>query len=132
MLGDLIGESTGKRMVRRVLSTDPLKVEVSFEDSGMVLGTTYNGFGTYTAVARADGSLQGEGQGGMATADGEFATWKGYAQGKIAPGGAVSYRGILFFQTPSQKLAGLTAAPAVFEFEADPQGNIHSKSWQWK
>ena len=31
MLGDLIGETTGKRIVRRVLSSDPLKVEVSFE-----------------------------------------------------------------------------------------------------
>jgi len=132
MLGDLIGESTGKRIVRRTLSVDPLQVEVTFEDTGTILGMSYNGFGTYTATASPDGLLRGEGQGAMATAEGDMATWKGYAQGRVMPGGAVSYRGALFFQTASQKLAGLTAAPAVFEFDSDAQGNTHSKSWQWK
>ncbi len=82
MLGDLIAESTGKRIVRRVLSTDPLKVEVSFEDSGTMLGTPTTGFGTYTAVGRADGSLHGEGEGASATADGEFISWKGSPRGR--------------------------------------------------
>ncbi len=62
MLGDLLGESTGKRIVRRVLSTDPVKVEVSFEESGTMLGTSINGFGTYSSTVRADGSLYGEGE----------------------------------------------------------------------
>ena len=34
MLKDMIVDGTGKRVVRRVLSTDPLTVEVSFEDGG--------------------------------------------------------------------------------------------------
>jgi hypothetical protein len=37
MIGPQIGETKGKRIVRRVLSTDPLTVEVSFEDSGQML-----------------------------------------------------------------------------------------------
>src|SRR2546425_8202631 len=105
MLGDLIGETTGKRIVRRVISSDPLKVEVSFEDSGTYLGTSVNGFGTYTSAVRADGTIHGEGDGAMATADGELVSWKGSGLGKLGPGGAVSYRGILYYQTASQKLA---------------------------
>jgi hypothetical protein len=57
MLGDVLGESKGKRIVRRVLSSGPLKVEVSFEDTGTMLGVATNGTGTYTSEARPDGSL---------------------------------------------------------------------------
>ena len=45
MLGELLGETRGKRIVRRVLSSDPVKVEVTFEDSGKMPGVEVNGFG---------------------------------------------------------------------------------------
>ena len=49
MLGEQIGESRGKRTGRRVLPTDAgFKVEISFEESGKMLGIEMNGFGTYT------------------------------------------------------------------------------------
>jgi hypothetical protein len=83
MLGDLINETTGKRIVRRVLSSDPLTVEVSFEDSGTMLGTPVNGFGTYSSRVRADGTIYGEGEGAMATADGELVSWKRLGPGEI-------------------------------------------------
>src|SRR5271156_5592172 len=57
MLGAQIGESKGKRIVRRVLSTDPPTVEVSFEDSGHLFGVPTTGLGTYTSVIRPDGSM---------------------------------------------------------------------------
>ena len=50
MLGEQIGESKGKRIVRRVLSSDPVTVEVSFEDGGNMLGVATSGFGTYQSV----------------------------------------------------------------------------------
>ena len=109
MLGDQLGESKGKRLVRRVLSSDPLTVEVSFEDSGNMLGVATNGMGTYTSVARRDGSIYGEGQGVAMTPDGEAITWKGSGTGKFGPGGSVSYRG-----------------------RASPAGNTSSKVWEWK
>ena len=62
MLGEQIGESKGKRVVRRVISTDPLTVEVTFEDSGQLLGVPTTGMGTYTSVVREDGSIYGEGE----------------------------------------------------------------------
>jgi hypothetical protein len=132
MLGELLGENTGKRIVRRVLGTNPLTAEVSFEESGTMLGVATSGFGTYTSVVRPDGSIYGEGQGGLFTSDGEGVTWKGSGLGKFGPGGAVSYRGILYFQTTSQKLARLNAAPGVFEYEVDTEGKTHTKIWEWK
>jgi hypothetical protein len=132
MLGDQLGESKGRRLVRRVLSTDPLRVEVSFEDAGTMLGVGTNGMGTYTSEARPDGSLYGEGQGAMITAEGEAITWKGSGAGKILAGGALSYRGILYYRTNSLKLSRLNNACGVFEYEVDPTGNTTSKVWEWK
>ena len=132
MLGDQLGESKGKRMVRRVLSSEPLKLEVSFEDAGTMLGVATNGMGTYTSEARPDGSVYGEGHGAMITADGEPITWRGSGAGKLLPGGAVSYRGILYYRTASQKLARLNNACGVFEYEVDAGGNTTAKVWEWK
>src|SRR5271165_3614795 len=87
MLGEQLGESKGKRTVRRVQSIDPLTVEVSFEDSGNMLGVATNGMGTYTSVARPDGSIAGEGQGVMMTPDGEgigWRQWESASSGRVA------------------------------------------------
>ncbi len=132
MLGELLGETAGRRTVRRVLGTDPLTVEVSFEASGQMLGVNTNGLGTYTSVVRADGSVFGEGQGADFTADGEMISWKGSGQGKLGTDGSVSYRGILYFRTTSQKLARLNASPGVFEYEVDVEGKTRTKIWEWK
>jgi hypothetical protein len=132
MLGEIIGESTGKRLVRRVLSTDPPTAEVTFEDSGHMLGVPTTGMGTYTSVIRPDGSIFGEGQGINMTADGESITWTGTGTGHFGPGGAVSYRGMLFFRTASQKLARLNNACGAFEYEVDGAGTTVSKIWEWK
>jgi hypothetical protein len=132
MLGDKIGETTGKRLVRRVLSVEPLTAEVSFEDSGQMLGVPTTGIGTYTSVVRPDGSIYGEGQGMNTTADGEAITWTGKGLGHFGAGGSVSYRGMLFFRTTSQKLARLNNACGAFEYEVDPTGATVSKVWEWK
>lgn len=132
MLGEQIGETKGRRLVRRVISIDPPAAEVSFEDSGQILGTPTTGMGTYTSVIRPDGSILGQGQGLSLTDEGEAITWTGTGVGKFGPGGAVSYRGMLFFQTASQKLARVNNACGAFEYEVDPSGNTTSKIWEWK
>jgi hypothetical protein len=131
MLGSLISETRGKRILRRVLGTNPPKVEVSFEDSGTTLGVATTGFGTYVSAVRADGSIYGEGEGLMMTQGGDIVAWKGSGQGKFGQDGSVSYSGILYFQTASQKLAQLNSAPGVFEYEVDPAGNSQLKVWAW-
>ena len=132
MLGDLLGETTGKRLVRRVISVEPPTAEISLEESGKMLGANTNGFGTYTSSVRADGSIYGEGQGLLMSQDGDAVTWKGSGLGKFKERGAVSYRGILYYRTASQKLARLNNAIGVFEYEVDPEGNTRTKIWEWK
>ena len=132
MLGDKIGEVTGKRLVRRVLSVNPPTAEVSFEDSGTMFGIPVTGMGTYTSVIRADGSILGTGQGISMTDDGEPVTWTGTGLGHFGPGGSVTYRGMLFTQTASKKLARLNNACAAFEYEVDAKGATTSKLWEWK
>jgi len=132
MLGEQISESTGKRLVRRVISVDPPTAEVSFEDSGSILGVHTTGMGTYTSVVGTDGTIHGQGQGMNMTDDGEAVTWTGTGVGHFGPGGSVSYRGMLFFRTTSQKLARLNGSCGAFEYEVDPSGATTSKVWEWK
>jgi hypothetical protein len=132
MLGELIGETKGRRLVRRVISIDPPTAEVSFEDSGEAYGVPTTGMGTYTSIIHPDGSIMGHGQGLSLTSDGEAITWTGTGVGHFGPGGSVSYRGMLFFRTASQKLARLNNACGAFEYEVDAAGNTTSKMWEWK
>jgi hypothetical protein len=132
MIGEQIGETKGRRLVRRVLSTDPTTVEVTFEDSGQMLGVATSGLGTYTSVIGPDGSISGEGQGVNMTQDGEAVTWKAMGVGKFGAEGAISYRGMLFFKTASQKLARINNACGAFEYDVDSSGNTVSKFWEWK
>lgn len=133
MLGEQIGETHGKRTARRVVSTEGggFKVEVSFEGTSKLLGLEMIEIGTYTSGPRPDGSLFGEGQGVVVSAEGDSATWKGQGVGKFGAGGTVSYRGAVYYTTSSPKLSRLNAVAAVFEFEVDAQGNTHGKLWEW-
>ena len=131
MLGELIVEARGKRIVRRTLSSEPLKVEVSFEDAGKILDVDCTGFGTYWSEVRSDGTLYGEGEGAYLTGDGEIVSWRGSGLGRLKAGGAVSYRGILYFRTASQKLARMNSVCGVFEYEVDADGSTQAKTWEW-
>jgi hypothetical protein len=82
-------------------------------------------------LIRQDGSIYGEGEGINLTQDGEGIMWKGTGLGKFGPDGAVSYRGMLFFRTNSQKIA-LGSACGVFEYKVDAAGSTISKVWEWK
>ena len=132
MLGDILSERQGKTVARRVVSAEPLTVEVSGEDTGKALGADTTGFWSYQAVARADGSLFGEGKGAIATADGELISFIGSGVGKLKERGAVSYRGVVYFRTMSQKLARLNNTSGVFEFELDAEGKVDWTIWDWK
>jgi hypothetical protein len=132
MLGDLIVEGTGRTVVRRVLSTDPLTVETSFEDVGKVLGIDMKGFGTFISVFRPDGTVLGEGEGAYVTVDGDTVTWKGSGLGRPNNQGALSVRGALYYRTMSNKLAQLNGVAGVTEIEYDSDGNDTAKVWEWK
>ena len=133
MLGEQVGEETGKVLGRRVLPGDGSpKVEVSFQTTGKLLGIDTRNMGTYTACIRADGSLYGEGQGITMGKNGEAANWRGAGAGRLLGGGAVSYRGAIYFESQSEKWKRLNTVALVFEYEADAEGNTSTKSWEWR
>lgn len=131
MLGDQIGEETGKVTGFRVLDASGPNAEVSFQTRGSILGTAYQGRTTYTSTVQAGGFLFGEGHGVYMSGDG-MAVWKGQGTGRFNAGGGVSYRGAIHFVTATGKLANLAGTVGVFEHSTDANDNVTSKLWEWK
>ncbi len=141
MLGDLLGEEAGQVTGRRVLPSEGsgTRIEVSFRANGQLLGNPHTTMATYITVLRPDGTLRAEGQGFVTTADGEAATWTGSGVGRLVggqvpgqAGGGVEYRGAIYYQTASEKLARLNGIAVVFEFSADENDKTSAKFWEWK
>jgi hypothetical protein len=131
MLGDLIGEERGKVTGTRVLPDG--KVESSDQSSGTILGIESNSVTTWWGTARPDGSWWGEGQGIITTKEGDVVSLRGQGVGRPTGRGlGASWRGAVYFQTASPKLARLNSAASVYEFEVDENGNSHGKFWEWK
>jgi hypothetical protein len=111
-------------------------METSFAMEGNYRGTPCTDVGTYSAVLR-EGVLHGEGQGIVTSKDGQgVATWTGQGIGKFTGPGKVSFRGSLFFRTPSASEGGnlsfLNNMIGVFEYDVDETGNCSVKTWEWK
>ena len=135
MLGEMLGEERGKVTGYRVLPSEGQgpKVEVSFQASGRILGIETTDRGTYWSVVRPGGALYGEGQGVLMTKDGEMASYSAQGVGRFTgKGGGVSWRGAIYYQTASQKLARLNGIAVIFEYEVDENDNTHVKFWEWK
>ena len=133
MLGEQIGEETGRVMVRRVISVDGgTKVEVTVQSTGKLLGIETRNNVTYLAGIRPDGSLYGEAQGLVVGKGGEQASFKAAGVGKLLDGGAVSYRGASYYYSDSPNFRRLNAVAVVFEYSADAEGNTKTKAWEWK
>ena len=94
MLGEQIGELTGKITGTRVLPGDDyryVKMEVSYQQSGQVYGVQAMDVGTYTVFERVPGQLYGEGQ-GITQGGSEGAIWRGHGVGKMAGQGMSGQR----------------------------------------
>ena len=80
MLGDKIGEESGKIIGKRVSPGEGgryVKMEITVEMNGTYLGQKGTGFGTYVAYERISGQVYGEGQGIFMTDEGEGVIWSG-------------------------------------------------------
>jgi hypothetical protein len=135
MLGELIGEDRGQVMSTRVLPTEPgqaPRLEVSFESNGTLLDVTAHELATYSAVARADGTLYGEGQGLITSPQGDMATWRGNGVGRMNETGGNEFRGSIYFETASPRWARLNGVAGVFEFSVDESGKTEARIWEWK
>ena len=132
MLGDKIGEESGQITSVKVVSSNPPTTEVSFQATGQILGVETSTIGTYQSVMRPDGTIYGEGEGLVMTADGEGLSWKGSGVGSLTGEGmGAKYRGAIYYSTESEKLAKLNGIAAVFEFEADAEGKTNGLIWEW-
>lgn len=136
VLGELIIEDRGRITGQRVLDVEGPKIETSFSAEGRYRGVEGTDIGTYCTVMRQE-VMYGEGQGVITTKDGkEMATWTGQGIGRFTGKGGISFRGSLFYRTPSiiggGELSFLNNLVGVFEYEVDEQGNASSKVWEWK
>ena len=134
MLGDQVGDLSGRITGQRVLPAEGegVRVETSFEGTGSLLGVQNNGMGTYIGIMRADGTIQGEGQGVQMSAQGDHAPWVGQGVGTFTEDGGVSYRGAIYYDSPSEAWAPLNRVAVVYEFETSADGSVKGTFWEWK
>jgi hypothetical protein len=133
MLGEQLAEERGQVIGTRVLpSENGPKTEVTFQAQGTILGIDQTDIGTYTSVLRPNGTLVGEGQGIIMTPEGDTATWKGEGVGRFIRPGVIAYRGAVYYETSSERLAAIDGTCAVFEYEVDESGKTEGKLWRWK
>ncbi len=134
-LGDQIGECSGRITGTRVLAPEgqQVKVEVSLEGRGRLLGEDITDFGTYWQTVRPGGVLYGEGNNLWLTDNGENVVWRGFGVGHPTgppPAGHLAVCGSA--QTESQSLARLNSVANVVEYDVDAEGNYRWTLWEWK
>src|SRR5437763_16542302 len=97
MLGEKIGEISGKITMQRVLPNlgGAPKMETSLQANGSLLGTDLKDTATYWTLVRPHGTHYGQGQGVLVTKDGKRATWTGHAGGTSKKDGRPTYHGEL-------------------------------------
>jgi hypothetical protein len=132
MLGDKVGQESGQVIGTRVLASDTgPKLETTFQMQTNLLGVEGTETGTYWSVLRQDGTLYGEGNGVVMTAEGP-ATWKGAGVGHpTGEGMGATFRGAVYFETRSASLDRLNHSAAVYEFAIDGDGKCRNDVWLW-
>jgi len=128
MLGELIGEFTGKNTSSRVLPDG--KIEVSNQGTGKLRGM--DAFIMSTAVATtSSGTYMGEVNSIITLTDGNSITLKGNAVSWASEKGGTTRAGTVQ-TTSSEKLMPLVKMVLVHEYETDMMNNWVGKIWEWK
>jgi len=133
MLGELIGETTGKPSGQRVVDLEGPTIETDVSSIGTLKDVSVTETLTYVAGPTSKGVIHGLGKGVINTRDGEIATFTGEGIGKFDSTGVLKWRGALFFHTNSEgNLQFLDNMVGVFESDVDALGNFTDKIWEWK
>jgi hypothetical protein len=135
MIGDMIGELTGKVVGQRIVRrhhTGELKIERTIESKGKILGTDVTFIATTKSMERPQGGMFTDGNGIVMTLNGEKVILHGSGISITGKGPGMTMRGIRYAQTTSPTLGRLNNAALVFELEMMPDGTIHDKWWEWK
>jgi hypothetical protein len=128
MLGEIIGEFTGKNTVTRVLADG--KMETSNQGLGKILGKDAFIMSTAT-VSISNCIFMGEVNSAITTIEGESIMLKGNAVGWQGGKGGIT-RAATIQTTQSEMLLRLLKVVAVHEYETDEMGNWKGKIWEWK
>ena len=134
MLGEMIGEESGKITGTRVLPPEGgvPKVESSMQAVGKLVGVEVTNIATIWAMTRPDGTLYIDGQGIVTAKDGGTASFIGWGFGRLTANGGVSHRGAINCQGANGSLARLNSMVIAFEAEVDADQNIRWRFWEWK
>ncbi len=137
MLGNQLWQGAGRTVGHRVLPGGDfryVKLEISFEGAGKLLGLDATNMGTLTTYERVPGQMFTEGQGIIMTADGQSAIWNGHGIGHPnGDGMGVSIRYSVAMQAdPNGALAALNGCLLVGEFESKADGSWTDANWEWK
>ena len=135
MLGNLIGESTGRITGVKILDSagDQSKLEVNFQGQGKLDDVPFNAMCTYWQEFRSDGVVYGEGDVLLVTPEGEKLWWKGFGVGKLTGQGfSASFAPCGSIQTSSPRFARLNGMAVIGEYDTDEEGNYHWTLWEWK
>ena len=133
MLGEKLGQETGRVTSRRVVSTDiPPSLEISMEAKGELLGVEHQTIATYVSEIRTNGTVYGHGEGVVTGKHGELATWKGSGVRTISEDGGAKFRGAIYYETASPAWVSLNAVAAVFEYSENADGSTSTEIWEWR
>jgi hypothetical protein len=131
LIGEFKGKITGYR-ITEILMNGP-KSEVSFKQSGKLLGVECMDRATYSGVMNGPDVLYGEGQGALMSMSGEMASYRATGTMKMEKNGPMPvWHGVLYFQSPTQKLSALNGKAVIYDYEIDENENTHVKLWLWK
>lgn len=134
MIGEMIGELTGKVTVQRLVrghGHGPM-LERTFEEKGKILGVDVTFLATTWGRERPQGGMFTKGIGVLMTKNGEMVKLHGSGITVKGKGPGMSIRGIRYAQTTSPSLLRLNDMALVFEIEISPEGVMHDKWWEWK
>jgi hypothetical protein len=134
MIGEMIGELTGKVIGTRILHHHggEMKIERTIEAKGKILGEEVTFIATTWSKERSEGGMFTKGSGLMMTNKGEKAMLHGAGVSTAGKGPGWSVRGARYLQTKSPSLSRLNNVALVFEIEVGADGSYHDKMWEWK
>jgi hypothetical protein len=134
MIGEMIGELTGKVTCQRIIRchSKELKLERTFESKGKVLGMDVTFIATTKSWERPQGGMFSDGNGVLMTMKGEKVILHGSGISVAMKGAAVSIRGVRYAQTTAPSFSRLNNVAIPFEIEIAADGMIKDKWWEWK
>jgi hypothetical protein len=139
MLGEKIGEFTGKTIGMRVLGGTGHdhhhgpRMEVTMQQTGKVFGIETHDTGTYESCLQPGGYFTGVGQGVSMSKDGDVVTWTATGVGRpTGKGMGAAWRGSIQYQTSSSKLSKLNGVCYVYEYDVDENGVSNSRVFEWR